>query len=173
MAQCKKRPELSVQGNEVKSILREIIRSPQFPENGAWVRRTFGPNEAIINEGEMGSSLFLIESGSVRVTGRVDLENQHSVKPGICDLDAGSLFGEICLYQPHPRSASVVSITDVELIEVDGQRLAIFLDAHPVEGYLLLKELFIALGERLDLANHRVEKLFAWGLKAHGIEEHL
>lgn len=155
------------------SVLKDIIGSPQFPENGAWTRRRFDANETILTEGEEGHTLFFLEQGKLRVSGRVDLKDHTPLRPGICDLETGDVFGEICLYGVHPRSASVVSVTEGSLIEVDGERLSVFLDAHPVEGYLLLKELFQTLGGRLNLANHRVEKLLAWGLKAHGIEQHL
>ena len=103
----------------------------------------------------------------------MDIDNRAPVRAGICDLEPGDVFGEICLYGAHPRSASVVALTEGSLVEVDGERLSVFLDAHPIEGYLLLKELFQTMGRRLHLANQRVEKLFSWGLKAHGIEKHL
>lgn len=151
------------------SVLKDIISSPQFRENGAWTRRRFDANEMILTEGEEGSTLFFIEQGTVRVTGQLDIEDHSSLQPGICDLEVGDVFGEICLYGPHPRSASVIAVTDGSLIEVDGERLSIWLDANPIEGYLLLKELFQTLGERLNRANHQVKRLSAWGLKTHGI----
>lgn len=155
------------------SILKDIISSPQFPEKGAWIRRHFEANETIIREGDEGHSLFFIERGTLRVTAQVELVDHSPITPGICDLGEGDVFGEICLYGPHPRSASVVALTEGSLIEVDGVRLSIWLDANPIEGYLLLKELFQTMGNRLNIANHRVEKLYAWGIEAHGIENQL
>ncbi|MCB1829053.1 MAG: cyclic nucleotide-binding domain-containing protein [Chromatiaceae bacterium] len=155
------------------SILKDIIGSSQFPEKGAWKRHYFSANEIILTEGEEGHTLFFVEAGKLRVSGHVDIDNRAPVRAGICDLEPGDVFGEICLYGAHPRSASVVALTEGSLVEVDGERLSVFLDAHPIEGYLLLKELFQTMGRRLHLANQRVEKLFSWGLKAHGIEKHL
>ncbi len=47
------------------------------------------------------------------------------------------------------------------------------LERHPDVGYAFLKTLFYVLSERLGKANQRVEHLFAWGLKVHGIDKHL
>jgi len=126
-----------------------------------------------VQEGSKGRSLFVIESGAVRVTARVVLKDDRRVQPGICDLEAGELFGEPGLFESHPRSASVMAITDGQLIEIDGKHLSRYMDARPEVGYRVLKELFGTLIERLAKANQRIEYLLGWGLKAHGIEKHL
>jgi CRP-like cAMP-binding protein len=154
-------------------MLLEIIGDPRFPEGTAWKRHRFEPNQVIVREGERGNSLFFIEAGEVRVSGRVELEAHRLVQPGICDLGKGDIFGELCLYHSSTRTASVITISAASVLELDGQRLSIYLDAHPVQGYLFLKTLFETLSARLGRANKRVENLFAWGLKVHGIEENL
>ncbi len=154
-------------------ILRTVIDDPCFPENSAWSRYRFDNGEVIVREGEEGRALYLVEEGELRVTGRVQVDDHRFVQPGICDLHAGDLFGEFCLFRPSPRSASVTALTEGELIEIDGVRLSHYLDEHPDLGYPLLKELFTTLNHRLGRANERVEHLFAWGLKAHGIDRYL
>lgn len=155
------------------SPIKEIIEDPDFPEGAAWKRRSFRANETILREGSEGRSLFVIESGTVRVTAHVVLQDDRRVQPGICDLGTGELFGELGLFEHHPRSASVMAVTDGQLIEIDGERLSRYLDAHPETGYRLLKELFGTVIERLTKANRRIEYLFGWGLRAHRIDEHL
>jgi CRP-like cAMP-binding protein len=157
----------------VTTPIEEIVQDPEFAEGSAWRRRSFQANDTIVQEGSEGRSLFLIESGSVRVTARVVLEEDRRVQPGICDLQAGELFGELGLFESHPRSASVMAITDTQLIEIDGEQLSGYLDAHPEIGYQVLKALFAIVIARLSSANRRIEYLLGWGLKAHGIEKHL
>jgi len=154
-------------------ILKKIIRDPGFPEEAAWRRYGFKPNQLIVREGDDGGSLYLVERGGLRVTGRVEVEDNRYVQPGICDLQAGDLFGEFCLFQPKQRSASVTALSEGQLLEIDGSRLGQYLDKHPETGYLVLKALFLTLNDRLGRANQRVESLFAWGLKAHGIDQYL
>lgn len=153
--------------------IKEITEDPEFPEGVAWKRRDFQANETIVKEGSKGRSLFMIKSGTIRVTARVVLEGERRVQPGICDLGAGELFGELGLFEDQSRSASVMAISDGQLIEIDGEQLSRYMDDHPETGYLVLKELFGTVIGRLSKANRRIEYLLGWGLKAHGIEEHL
>ena len=157
----------------MRIALQEILQDPGFVKGTAWWQRDFCAHENIIQEGEEGRFLYLIESGVLRVTDLVELEDKRRVQPGICDLGEGDIFGELSLFVTHPRSASVVSITEGRLVEIDAEKLSRHLDNHPEVGYNFLKELFDTLIQRLDRANHRVENLLAWGIKAHGIDKHL
>ena len=150
-------------------ILSEIISHPEFGEGEAWMRHALTANEVIVHEGEEGGSLFFIEMGELRVTGRVELEADRHVQPGICDLAAGDVFGELSLFGNRTRTANVVAISEAVVVELDGERLGRFLDRHPDLGYRLLKELFETLAGRLSRTNRQMENLFAWGLRAHGI----
>jgi len=157
----------------LKSILNEIFNSPQFSEGIAWERKKFNANDIVVREGELGDSLFFIEQGVLRVTGQVDLGKNKHIQPGIGDLKAGALFGESCLHEALPRIATVTAITDASLLEINGERLCIYLDTNPIQGYLFYKYLFEILIARLNSANHTVETILAWGLKAHEIDQHL
>ena len=127
----------------------------------------------IVREQEEGRSVFLVEAGKLRVSGQVCLEDSRRIQPGICDLGPGDLFGELCLFGIHTRSASVTAISEGRLIEIEGRALSLYFDIHPELGYLFLKELFTTLAHRLGRANQRIESLFAWGLKVHGIDRYL
>ena len=157
----------------MKSILYEILKSPQLAEGTAWERKKYHANDIVVREGEQGSSLFFIEQGVLRVTGRVDLGKNKHIQPGIGELKAGALFGESCLHMSLPRIATVTAITEVSLLEINGERLSVYLDANPVQGYLFYKYLFETLIGRLNSTIHTVETLLAWGLKAHEIDQYL
>lgn len=148
--------------------LRKIINDAKFCEGTAWNSRSFQAGDRILEEGTEGRSLFLIESGDVRVM--VTLKIERRVRPGICDLHAGDIFGELNLFEQHPRSASVTAISDVQLLEIDGARLSHYLNQHPEIGYPILKNLFQLMVSRLNKANRRIEYLLGWGLKAHNIK---
>ncbi|MCK5667219.1 MAG: cyclic nucleotide-binding domain-containing protein [Thiotrichaceae bacterium] len=157
----------------MNNTLRDILDDPHFPEGSAWERRYFHNNDVILEEGQQGGSLFFIEKGRLRVAGNIELEEHKHIQPGIWELEAGELFGEIALYESQLRTASVRATSDGCLVEINGEKLGIYLDAHPSIGYLFYKDLFEILINRLNRANHRVNDLFAWGLKVHDIEQHL
>jgi len=47
------------------------------------------------------------------------------------------------------------------------------MEERPALGFNALRELYGALISRLRRSNRRVESLFAWGLRAHGIDKHI
>ena len=157
----------------MKHIFSEVLNSPQFTEGAGWKRYKLGPGEVIIRKGELGNALFLLEEGVVRVLGGAELDENRRISPGLCDLESGALFGDVCLYESRERTATVVSLTDVRLLEVRSDMLSVYLDDHPVQGYLFLKALFQIMSERLELANNRIEHLLVWGIKAHDIDKYL
>lgn len=155
------------------SNIHVILRDPRFVDAGIAERRLYEPGATVIEKGSQERGVFVVESGSVRVYERIELEDSRHIQPGLCDLHAGDVFGELSLFEKGPRLASVVAVDACELLEFDAIALAEYLDAHPSFGYPVLKELFQILGSRLRQTDRRLGSLFAWGLKAHGIDQHL
>jgi len=157
----------------MKELFSDVLANAQFSDGSGWKRYRLNAGETIVKKGQQGNTLFLIEEGVVRVLGGAELDGNRRISPGLCDLDAGAVLGDVCLYEPSERKASVVSFTDVCLLEVRSDMLSVYLDDHPVQGYLFLKGLFQAMSNRLGLANDRIEHLLAWGIKAHDIDKYL
>jgi CRP-like cAMP-binding protein len=155
------------------SNIHAILSEPRFIEAGIAARRRYEAGETVIQEGSEERGVFVIESGCVRVMERIELEDRRHIQPGICDLGAGDVFGELSLFEEGPRLASVVAVEPCEVLEFDAVALADYLEGHPEFGYRVLKELFTILTCRLRQTDRRLGSLFAWGLKAHGIDRHL
>jgi Flp pilus assembly CpaE family ATPase len=66
----------------------------------------------IINQGDAGDSLFIIEEGRCEVT--VKQAEGHDIT--IAYLGEGDFFGEMALISEEPRTASVRALTDVKLL---------------------------------------------------------
>ena len=155
------------------TLIPELLRDPDFQRAVEWRRQPFAAGEVIVKEGQLDRSLYLIEDGSADVVCDVWLEDDRHIRPGIWVLGPGDLFGELVLFDQRPRAASVVARTPGRVVAIDADSLREFLDAHPDVGYRLLKELLALLTERLRRANQRLESVFAWGLRAHGIDRHI
>lgn len=153
--------------------LHELIRTADFPEGSAWTRRRFEAGQAILTEGQLSRAIYLIESGEVCVTTRVILEQGRQIQPGIAELGPGEVFGELTLLGHESCSATVKAMSEVSVIEFNSEALRVYLDDNPDHGSRVFKSLFQTLVERLTKANRRTGHLMAWGLRAHGIEEHL
>ena len=101
------------------------------------------------------------------------MEERRNIQAGVSDLEKGDFFGEISLFESRERANSITAITDGRLIEIDGVMLGVYLDNHPIQGYLFFKQILKTLIIRMTSGSHRIESLMAWGLKAHGISKYL
>ncbi|MCB0220918.1 MAG: cyclic nucleotide-binding domain-containing protein [Chrysiogenetes bacterium] len=81
--------------------------------------KSVGPRTRIIEEGEMGNSMFVLVSGEVLIY-RHD-EAGNTIK--ITTLKEGSFFGEFALLSDSKRHASVGALTDCELLEITREHL--------------------------------------------------
>ncbi len=70
----------------------------------------FQNNEVIIQENDIDEHLYLIKSGSVKVT--KSLKNQEIE---LAHLDTGSFFGEMALIDDRPRTATVIAMEETVL----------------------------------------------------------
>jgi small-conductance mechanosensitive channel len=95
------------------------------------VSALYAPGEAIIVEGESGNELFVIERGSVQVF----VTREEGVRAPIASLQTGHFFGEAALLREEKRSATVVAVTECELLVISASafRAAAELDASIAE----------------------------------------
>lgn len=87
----------------------------------------YSPGEAIIRQGESGAELFALERGRVEVL--VAPEGRPPVRVTV--LEAGALFGEAALMTGERRSATVVALTECEVISVSRAAFQELIEAHP------------------------------------------
>src|SRR5262245_15505675 len=90
----------------------------------------FPAQVAIVSEGEVGDSLYLI------VEGRAEVSVQESSGPTpLATLAEGDTFGEIALLAPDARrNATVTAITPVVALALARDDFTRLLDAHPESG---------------------------------------
>jgi CRP-like cAMP-binding protein len=94
--------------------------------DGARERR-FAAGEMVVQEGDRGSSMFVVESGRLGVSahGTVGQSQRLAV------LEPGAAFGEISLLTGDPRTATVRAMTEATLLEIDKATLLPILRENP------------------------------------------
>ena len=110
-----------------KNPIHEFIeRLPFFQEfsddeksklvNTSGIFEKYKEGETIIAEGESGSALFVVLTGSIRITkstlapvqeGHISLQEPEEVT--IAELKAGSIFGEVSLISNRPRNTNALA----------------------------------------------------------------
>lgn len=80
----------------------------------------YATGEILVRQGEEGRSLFVIRSGTVSV----ERAGEAGSSQRMATLRAGDFFGEMSLLTGEPRSATVVSMSEVEVVVVDKSGVA-------------------------------------------------
>ena len=151
------KPEKNIPDSEKFNALRQITFFKNFADVELWevlritVWHKFQPNTVLIKEGDVGKSFFIIAAGEVKVTKQEKLLNV---------LRVGDCFGEMAYLgkKQFQRSASVMSSTDVTVIEIRAESLAQGSEIvrHKFNGAFL--EILV---DRLSMANTRLSQLLA------------
>lgn len=113
----------------------------------------YSDGQVIITEGVLSNRAYIINSGRVRISKRV---NNKSVT--VVMLGEGDIFGEMGLFQEAVRYASAIAVGDVELGVIDKKRFNDLLGRCPDE----MKVIINAVLDRLKMTT---DKLAALGLQ--------
>jgi uncharacterized membrane protein len=120
----------------------------------ALVPRSFPAGTMIINQGDVGSSMYIIESGDVNIHLAGDASTRISLK----DAARGEFFGELSLFDDLPRSASAVATTDAVLMELRRETLENYLDRRPRAAMAILRTMSERLRETNTMLSARAAK---------------
>jgi len=106
----------------------------------------FKAGETIISEGDEGDTAFFIVTGSVEVT-----IGQGPEARTVGTLTTGEVFGEMCLIDPGPRSATVKAVGDVECLAATYEEFIEAIEDHPERAVGFMKTLVRRLRQMNDL----------------------
>lgn len=141
----------------VSAVLHDSLRSvPIFANlDGNILRllyvrsatREFAPGEALMREGEEGTTLHVL------LAGRVAVESQ-SVR--IAERGPGDCFGEMSLIDGGPRSATVIALDPCRILVIDQAAFEGILLEQPQAAWAVMKTLVHRLREQAaELASLR------------------
>lgn len=119
---------------------------------------SFPARHTIFREGQEGRSLYIVVSGRVRV----HLGNQE-----LAQLEQGTCFGEMSLFDAEPRSASVTTLESCDCLVLTQQQLYDAIDETPgiaVNIIRLLSRRIRELNQKLnaqELENQQLLSLYS------------
>ena len=105
----------------------------------------FKAGDTIISEGDDGNTAFLIVAGSVEIS-----IGQGVKAKTVGTLDAGEVFGEMCLIEPGPRSATVRAVTDTECVATSYDEFIGSIQENPERAVVFMKTLVRRLRQMND-----------------------
>lgn len=97
----------------------------------------FDPGEIVIEEGTVGTSAFIILSGTAEV-----IKKSGKREITMATLGKGQVFGEMGLIEDRPRSASVRAVSNLKVTVIDREKFNELLRSKPSVLIPIMKILF-------------------------------
>ncbi len=114
--------------------------------------KTYQGRQIILKEGDTGREVFLIISGKVVVTEKVQKGSYRVLN----SLGPGEIFGEMAMIENAPRSATLIAATPTKLLALTPANFEKIFKSHPRWAFKILT----ALGKRIQTAFSQVETHF-------------
>ncbi len=110
---------------------------------------TFKAGDTVLREGEDGNTAFLILEGAVEVS----IGDGDRVKV-LGTLGTDGVFGEMCLLDPGPRSATVIALSDTECAVTDYDEFIASIQEDPERAIAFMKTLVRRLRNMNEMMAH-------------------
>ena len=92
--------------------------------------------EYVLRQGDLGTDMYVITAGRVRVT-----RHQNGEEVDLGERGRGEFFGEMSLLESLPRAASVRAVGEVRLLVITQGQLLVRLRRDPTFSLELLRQL--------------------------------
>jgi CRP/FNR family transcriptional regulator, cyclic AMP receptor protein len=132
-------------------LFRELDEEAAVALRASLTETRLRRGEVLFREGDSGDNLFIVTEGKVKL-GKTSSDGRENL---LAVLGPGQMFGELSLFDPGPRSATVTAVTDCVMQSLSHDELLEWLTGRPGVARGLLAQ----LGSRLRKANDVVADL--------------
>ncbi len=115
-------------------------------------RQSYPADVVLFRKGDPGEAMLLICGGQVRVI----LNDEHGNEITLRALGEGQILGEFSLLDRQPRSATIASLTPLEVLVLQRDDFVRLLQERPLVGMELMR----SLAERVRYATAYLERLY-------------
>lgn len=129
--------------HESVPLLRDLTKDEAKRLAAAGSILTCKAGETLIRRGDMGNEMFVLLSGAVEV--RIGPKGKQVIDT----LDRGAIFGEMAFLSEVRRTATVVALSDVEVLVITQKYLRDIMESMPEIASRVLFNLSLVLCERL------------------------
>jgi signal-transduction protein with cAMP-binding, CBS, and nucleotidyltransferase domain len=98
--------------------------------------------DIVFSEGDIGTEMYIIQSGTVELLKMIGGETRV-----LSTLEKGDFFGEMCVLEDVPRTASARAKTDVELVRINGATFDAMLKSNTEIAIRMMRKLSRRLRE--------------------------
>lgn len=152
-------------------MLREILKNTPIAKNltneevnillRVAQKRTYWIGETIIEEDSVGRDVFILISGKVRV--ETAIPGEHEDKQILYTILPGEVFGEFSFIDGTPRSATIISDEECEVIILSYTEFKTMAKEHTHLALTLMENIAKMLTERIRNINLEFRNSVIWG----------
>lgn len=110
------------------------------------VLRKYSKNTVLVTEGDESSHLYIIRKGTLSAY----LNNEEGRQVNLNYMQDGDYFGELSLLDGQPRSASVITLTECEVLLLSKASVQRLMQEYPDFALLMITELTRRVRELTD-----------------------
>ena len=140
----------------MKAVFRTGAGSPKSPFERYLVTHPMG--DIIFSEGEIGTEMFIIQSGTVELLKEIGGETRV-----LTTLEKGDFFGEMSVLEDLPRTASARAKTEVELVRINGATFDAMLKSNTEIAVRMMRKLSRRLREVTGMLEEALGRQVAEG----------
>jgi CRP-like cAMP-binding protein len=122
--------------------------------------KTYVSSEQIFREGEPGNRLFIVVEGEVRISRQIPGAGEEA----LAVLKAGSMFGEMAVFDRSERSTDAISHGGTRVITISRAEFEMLLDFHRDIAYKVLWSVVRVLSGRLRATNDSLRSVLAMSM---------
>jgi putative methionine-R-sulfoxide reductase with GAF domain len=100
------------------------------------IGKIYPDGTVIFQEGEEGDRMYVVQSGSVRIT-----KKSSAGEIPIAVIEKGEIFGEMALFDRLPRSATATAMGDTRILGIDKNKLFQTIDRDPTLLFRLIESM--------------------------------
>jgi len=156
MADYRARPLCESDGDRIAGVLKFLDPDEAAALCPYFEIRNWAADAVLMRDGEPGDFMGILLSGQLAVRKETSFPGKYTL---VAVLDPGAMVGEISAVEQGLRSATVVAMTDVELLTLDSRDLERLLEEKPPLGVKVLKRIIHVLSLRLRKAYDRLSSL--------------
>ncbi len=112
--------------------------------------RAFADGDVIFREGEKGETMYVIQSGRVKIK-----KHSESGEITLATLTNGDIFGEMALFDRMPRSATAVASGNATILSIDKKKLFTTISRDPTMVFKVLE----TMSQRIRMLDEELSRL--------------
>jgi diguanylate cyclase (GGDEF)-like protein len=118
--------------------------------------------ETIFCEGDVGSELFIVKQGLVKIA----LRASDGSEKELARFQPGNFFGEMSIVDDAPRSATCQAVADSVLYRMHERDYYRVLENQPRAAIKIMYKMLNTIAQRLKATSHFVADMVRWGNEA-------